>query len=60
MGLVHPMSREIAEISYLWRTSHRIDGAALHGMIGPLLETPVEETSGWRSANCSCDGSLVV
>ena len=43
MGLIHPMSREIVEISYLWRTSHRIDGAALHGMIGPLRETPLEE-----------------
>lgn len=41
MGLLHPMSREIAEMAYLWSTPHRIDGTALVQIIGEAPQTPI-------------------
>ncbi len=40
MGLVHPMSREIARMSYLWRVPHALDGRTLERAVGPLRNTP--------------------
>ena len=37
-----PMWREIAEMAYLWRTPHSIDGSALQRALGPLPATPLD------------------
>jgi nucleoside-diphosphate-sugar epimerase len=42
IGLVVPMWREIAEMSYLWRVPHALDGAALARAAGPLPATPLD------------------
>lgn len=39
MGFVHPMSREISEIAYLWKTPHQMDGTRLEAIIGKLPKT---------------------
>jgi len=42
-GLFMPMLREIATMSYLWRTPHSLDGSKLAATVGPLLSTsPLE------------------
>ncbi len=35
VGLVSPMMREVAAMSYLWRTPHSLDGAKLERLVGP-------------------------
>lgn len=40
-GLVWPMGRELAAMSYLWRVPHALDGRALERIAGPLPTTPV-------------------
>ena len=40
VGLVHPMWRELARMSYLWRVPHALNGGALHRAVGPLVSTP--------------------
>jgi len=40
-GLVWPMGRELARMSYLWRVPHALDGAALERAAGPLPATPI-------------------
>jgi len=42
IGLVHPMLRELARISYLWRVPHGLAGDALERAVGPLRSTPIE------------------
>ena len=42
-GLVVPMWREIAEMAYLWRVPHRLDGRALALAVGELPVTPLVE-----------------
>jgi nucleoside-diphosphate-sugar epimerase len=41
IGLVHPLMRELARMSYLWRVPHALDGRALQQRLGPLLTTPL-------------------
>src|SRR5258708_15830005 len=41
MGVVVPVFRELADISYLWSTPHAIDGARLTEIIGDLPRTPL-------------------
>lgn len=41
-GLVHPMSRELARMSYLWRVPHALDGSALDALPG-VVHTPLPE-----------------
>lgn len=42
-GLVVPMWRELAEMAYLWRVPHGLDGRALAAAAGrPIAETPVD------------------
>jgi nucleoside-diphosphate-sugar epimerase len=43
IGLVHPMMRELARMSYLWRVPHALDGGALERAVGPLPATPPAE-----------------
>lgn len=43
MGVVVPVFRELAEISYLWSTPHAIDGARLAEIIGDLPRTPLDQ-----------------
>ncbi|MFO1217803.1 MAG: epimerase [Burkholderiaceae bacterium] len=38
-GLVVPMWREIAEMAYLWRVPHALDGRAMRDALGPLPTT---------------------
>jgi len=41
-GLLVPSWRAIAEMSYLWRVPHALDGTALQAAIGTLPATPIE------------------
>jgi nucleoside-diphosphate-sugar epimerase len=41
-GLVWPMWREIAGMSYLWHVPHALDGTALARAVGPLQSTPLD------------------
>lgn len=41
-GLVWPMWRELARMSYLWRVPHALDGGALAAAVGALPATPVQ------------------
>ena len=41
-GLVVPMLREVAEMSYLWRVPHALDGTALRNAVGELAGTPID------------------
>jgi nucleoside-diphosphate-sugar epimerase len=41
IGLVNPMLRELARMSYLWRTPHALDGTRLQRRVGPLPTTPL-------------------
>lgn len=43
VGLVHPMWRELARMSYLWRVPHALDGSALQRVVGTLPSTPVPQ-----------------
>jgi nucleoside-diphosphate-sugar epimerase len=40
LGLVVPMWREVARMSYLWRVPHALDGTVLERAVGPLPVTP--------------------
>jgi nucleoside-diphosphate-sugar epimerase len=42
-GLLVPMWRELAAMSYLWRVPHALDGSALQAAVGPLPVTPLQE-----------------
>jgi nucleoside-diphosphate-sugar epimerase len=42
-GRVVPMWRELAEMEYLWRAPHALDGHALAAAVGPLPTTPLDE-----------------
>ena len=41
-GLFSPMMRETKEVFHLWQKPHRMDGAALEAVIGPLPHTPLD------------------
>ena len=41
VGVVYPLWRELARMSYLWRVPHALDGAALRSTVGELPATPV-------------------
>lgn len=43
MGLVVPLYRELAEMSYLWDAPHALDGGALARLLGPLPQTPLDQ-----------------
>ncbi len=42
-GWVVPMWRELAEMAYLWRVPHALDGSALAELIGPEPHTPLRQ-----------------
>ncbi|MDP7342544.1 MAG: hypothetical protein QF767_04105 [Alphaproteobacteria bacterium] len=42
LGFAVPQMREVAEMSYLWRRPHAIDGAKLAAALPGFQETPVE------------------
>ena len=42
LGLASPQMREVAEMSYLWRRPHAIDGAKLAAALPGFCETPIE------------------
>ena len=41
VGLVYPLWRELARMSYLWRVPHALGGDALQRAVGPLPTTPL-------------------
>jgi nucleoside-diphosphate-sugar epimerase len=43
LGLVLPLMRALADMSYLWRVPHALDGQRLRAVVGELPCTPVEE-----------------
>jgi nucleoside-diphosphate-sugar epimerase len=43
MGIVVPVFRELADISYLWTTPHAIDGTRLAATISDLPHTPLDQ-----------------
>ena len=43
VGLVYPLWRELARMSYLWRVPHALDGSALQHLVGPLPSIPARE-----------------
>jgi nucleoside-diphosphate-sugar epimerase len=42
-GLVSPMMREVAAMSYLWQMPHSLDGSRLRSLLGGFDETPPAE-----------------
>lgn len=42
MSVLSPQMREVAEMSYLWKVSHRIDGTKLRAALPDFKPTPVE------------------
>ena len=42
-GIVNPMMRRIAEMSYLWRTPYRLDGTLFRQLAPDFRETPLDE-----------------
>lgn len=43
VGLFNPMLRELAKMSYLWRTPHALVSARIEPLLGPLPSTPLDE-----------------
>ena len=43
VGLVHPLWRELARMSYLWRVPHALSGDVLARAVGPLPATPLQQ-----------------
>ena len=41
VGIVYPIWRELARMSYLWRVPHQLDGSALREQVGELAVTPL-------------------
>jgi hypothetical protein len=61
MGLFVPMMKAVAEMSYLWRVPHRLDGTRLAARIGPMQQTPPRQALrqalvglGFGAATASC------
>ena len=42
-GAVVPMWRELAEMAYLWKVPHALDGTALQALVGDLPRTPLKQ-----------------
>ncbi len=43
VGLVYPLWRELARMSYLWRVPHALDGTALASAVAHLSSTPITQ-----------------
>jgi nucleoside-diphosphate-sugar epimerase len=39
-----PMWRELRVMRYLWQRPHQLDGQSLQGLIGPLAQTPLQQS----------------
>jgi nucleoside-diphosphate-sugar epimerase len=42
-GRLLAIGRELAELEYLWRVPHRIDGAKLASVLGSVPNTPLDQ-----------------
>lgn len=56
LGLARPLYREVAVMSYLWRTAHSLDGSKFAQLIGPLETTPPETALRRAIADLDLDG----
>lgn len=43
VGFVHPLWRELARMSYLWRVPHALSGDGLQRAVGALPSTPLQQ-----------------
>ncbi len=57
IGLVKPLYREVAIMSYLWRTAHSLDGSKFERLIGPFEATPPVDAIKQAIADMELDGS---
>lgn len=57
-GLFSPMLREIAAMSYLWRTPHSLDGSKLARFVPGLVETPPSEAVAQAIRDLGLDDEL--
>lgn len=55
-GIVSPMLRELASMSYLWRQPHRLCGDKLKRVIGDIPHTPLEAALGSALAELKLSG----
>ena len=56
IGLVSPLMREVAEMRYMWRVPHRVDGSRLSQVLPGLPRTPPAEAiakalAAWKPAD---------
>lgn len=56
VGLVKPLYREIAIMSYLWRTAHSLDGSKFERLTGPFQATKPEDAITQAIADLELDG----
>ena len=56
MGLVKPLYREVAVMSYLWRTAHSLDGSKFERVIGKFDATPSGEAIKQAIGDMELDG----
>lgn len=56
VGLVKPLYREIAIMSYLWRTAHSLDGSKFERLIGPFEVTKPEDAIAQAITDLELDG----
>ncbi len=57
LGLVKPLYREIAIMSYLWRTAHSLDGSKFERLVGPFEATKPEHAIAQAIADLKLDGA---
>lgn len=55
-GLFNPMLREVARMSYLWRTPHSLDGSRLERTVGKLAATLPADALRQAIADLDLDG----
>lgn len=57
VGLVKPLYREVAIMSYLWRTAHSLDGSKFERLISPFTQTPPQDAIAQAISDLALDGN---
>ncbi len=60
MGVFKPLYREVAIMSYLWRTAHSLDGSKFEKLIGPFDSTPPAEALSCAINDLNLDGAASI